>query len=368
MCCYRLKQAKIEVLQCLEGISTPELLESDSAFMFVWQHLSILFVVRKKTRCFLMHLLTLDAFSTAFPLYKKKKRKEKKKKKKEKRKKPNPQVSLGEYSLVFFTVEDELTDLKQDSDLPIIPNYLANPPFPYVYNTSSTSIPDPTLNGNLSHLEPQDTNSPSAPDSASYRRAGAPLQPGNGAPEAPPNGDVPPLPRGCAGPSYPNPVLQRAPPYQGSVSWGRSRSPAGSNQSLPQQGNSSCVGPVPAFQPIFFTGAFPLNMQELVLKVRIQTPNLRENDFIEIELDRQELTYKELLRVSCRELGVNPEHVQKIRKLPNTMLRKDKDVARLQDFQELELVLTVSDKNLLFRVSTLSEQSGYNKKASELTY
>lgn len=59
-----------------------------------------------------------------------------------------------------------------------------------------------------------------------------------------------------------------------------------------------------------------------MLKVRIQTPNLRENDFIEIELDRQELTYKELLRVSCRELGVNPEHVQKIRKLPNTVLRK----------------------------------------------
>lgn len=59
-----------------------------------------------------------------------------------------------------------------------------------------------------------------------------------------------------------------------------------------------------------------------MLKVRIQNPNLRENDFIEIELDRQELTYKELLRVSCRELGVNPEHIQKIRKLPNTMLRK----------------------------------------------
>ncbi|NXK03284.1 ANR40 protein, partial [Herpetotheres cachinnans] len=107
---------------------------------------------------------------------------------------------------------------------------------------------------------------------------------------------------------------------------------------------------------------------ELVLKVRIQNPNLRENDFIEIELDRQELTYKELLRVSCCELGVNPEHVQKIRKLPNTMLRKDKDVARLQDFQELELVLTVSDTHLLFRVPTLSERSGYNKKASELTY
>lgn len=59
-----------------------------------------------------------------------------------------------------------------------------------------------------------------------------------------------------------------------------------------------------------------------MLKVRIQNPSLKENDFIEIELDRQELTYKELLRVSCHELGVNPEHVQKIRKLPNTMLRK----------------------------------------------
>lgn len=161
--------------------------------------------------------------------------------------------------MFFFTVEDEFTDLKQDSDLPIIPNYLANPPFPYVYNTSSTSIPDPTLNGNLSHLEPQHTNSPSVPDSDTYRRA--PLQSGNAAPEVPPNGDVPLLPRGSAGQSHPNPVLQRAPAYQGSVSWGRSPSPAGSNQSLPQQGNSSCMGAMPAFQPVFFTGAFPLNMQ-----------------------------------------------------------------------------------------------------------
>lgn len=191
-----------------------------------------------------MHLLTRDAFSTAFPLCKKQGLKKK------------PQVSLGECCFIFFTVEDELTDLKQDSDLPIIPNYLANPPFPYVYNTSSTSLPDPTLNGSLSHLEPQDTNSPSVPDSDTYRRARAPSQP-----EAPPNGDVPAPPRGSAGPSHPNPVLQRAPAYQASVSWGRSPSPAGSNSSLPQQGSSSCTGPVPAFQPIFFTGAFPLNMQ-----------------------------------------------------------------------------------------------------------
>ncbi|XP_074016198.1 ankyrin repeat domain-containing protein 40 [Numenius arquata] len=271
---------------------------------------------------------------------------------------PAQLTSKREIRKMLGVEDDELSDLTKDSDLPIIPNYLANPPFPYVYNTMSNSLPDPSLNGSISHSEPQDTDSTSFLDAE--RCPCAASQRGTAAPEAAGKGDMPSLPPRVT------PVLQRGPLYPGSVSWSRGPpSPAGSNQPLPQQEN---LGPVPAFQPVFFTGAFPLNMQELVLKVRIQNPNLRENDFIEIELDRQELTYKELLRVSCRELGVNPEHVQKIRKLPNTMLRKDKDVARLQDFQELELVLTVSDKNLLFRVPSLSERSGYNKKASELTY
>jgi hypothetical protein len=65
-----------------------------------------------------------------------------------------------------------------------------------------------------------------------------------------------------------------------------------------------------------------VSLPELVLKVRIQNPNARENDFIEVELDRQELTYRSLLRVCCRELDISTEHVEKIRKLPNTMLRK----------------------------------------------
>ncbi|NWW21217.1 ANR40 protein, partial [Falcunculus frontatus] len=106
---------------------------------------------------------------------------------------------------------------------------------------------------------------------------------------------------------------------------------------------------------------------ELVLKVRVQ--NLRDSDFIEIELDRQELTYQDLLRVSCCELGVNPEQVEKIRKLPNTLVRKDKDVARLQDFQELELVLVRSESSP-FRsaAAVLMEQPCYNSRASRLTY
>ncbi|NXX85345.1 ANR40 protein, partial [Urocolius indicus] len=104
---------------------------------------------------------------------------------------------------------------------------------------------------------------------------------------------------------------------------------------------------------------------ELVLKVRVQ--NLRDNDFIEIELDRQELTYQDLLRVSCCELGVNPEQVEKIRKLPNTLVRKDKDVARLQDFQELELVLVQSSSSP-FSQSALAEQPCSNSRAAKLTY
>lgn len=77
-------------------------------------------------------------------------------------------------------------------------------------------------------------------------------------------------------------------------------------------------------QNILLEGEMPLCSfsAELVLKVRIQNPNARENDFIEVELDRQELTYRSLLRVCCRELDISAEHVEKIRKLPNTMLRK----------------------------------------------
>uniref|UniRef100_A0A7N5JW82 ANKRD40 C-terminal like n=1 Tax=Ailuropoda melanoleuca TaxID=9646 RepID=A0A7N5JW82_AILME len=54
--------------------------------------------------------------------------------------------------------------------------------------------------------------------------------------------------------------------------------------------------------------------------VRIQSP--RENDFIEVELNRGELNYQNLLEVSCSELGIEPEQVKTIRKLPNTLLRK----------------------------------------------
>ncbi|XP_049775088.1 ankyrin repeat domain-containing protein 40-like isoform X1 [Schistocerca cancellata] len=76
---------------------------------------------------------------------------------------------------------------------------------------------------------------------------------------------------------------------------------------------------------------------ELVLKARVA--NSGELDFIEIELPHSELTYNKLLRVCCDELGVNATQVLRLRKLPDTVLRKDKDIRRLKDFQEIEVVV-----------------------------
>nr|XP_056704500.1 ankyrin repeat domain-containing protein 40-like [Euleptes europaea] len=138
---------------------------------------------------------------------------------------------------------------------------------------------------------------------------------------------------------------------------------ATSTQHSPQQAKSSCMDNALPWQPLLLTGTFPSDMQELVLKVRVQ--NTKENDFIEIELNRHELTYPELLRVSCCELDINPKQVQTIRKLPNTLVRKDKDVARLQDYQELELVLGGKYQP---SAATLTEKPCYNNKAASLTY
>ncbi|XP_038613321.1 ankyrin repeat domain-containing protein 40 [Tachyglossus aculeatus] len=275
-------------------------------------------------------------------------------------------------------VEDTETaatlELKRESELPFIPSYLANPPFPFTYTAASASPEGATAqiqSGGPSASPPAGAEIP-RPGAFPGTRASLPLAQ-NGAvptpsvsPTAPPTPSTPPVPQRMPESTKPSPGCQ---PLSGHTC--PLFSPIPPKPPVPMEShNGPSVGPPPTFQPFFFTGTFPFNVQELVLKVRIQNPSLRENDFIEIELDRQELTYQELLRVSCRELGVSPEHVEKIRKLPNTLLRKDKDVARLQDFQELELVLTLSDSNFLLRnaASTLTERPCYNRRASKLTY
>jgi hypothetical protein len=77
--------------------------------------------------------------------------------------------------------------------------------------------------------------------------------------------------------------------------------------------------------------------------IKLRVANSEERDFIEVELDKNSLSFDRLLSVCCQELGVQKGQVFKVRKLPNTIVRKDKDVARLTDFQELEIVLNNSE-------------------------
>ncbi|XP_043483883.1 ankyrin repeat domain-containing protein 40-like [Leptopilina heterotoma] len=75
---------------------------------------------------------------------------------------------------------------------------------------------------------------------------------------------------------------------------------------------------------------------ELVLKVRLA--NIQDADFIEIDLPKTCLTFQALLDVCCQELNIDESRVVKLRKLPNTKIRRDKDVERLENFQEIEVV------------------------------
>ncbi|KAM9222359.1 ankyrin repeat domain-containing protein 40-like [Leptosomus discolor] len=253
----------------------------------------------------------------------------------------------------------------KDLNLPIVANYLANPPFPYVYTEEAVPASLAESQHESASTSPA-SQGDASPCSSAGRAEGVRTPPSCPSEDDSPARDaVEPLPVPPAAVAAPEPEAPHGPAARPP---GRGLSPpAAPEQAVPLQTDTSPTGPAPTFQPFFFTGTFPYNMQELVLKVRVQ--NLRDNDFIEIELDRQELTYQDLLRVSCCELGINPEQVEKIRKLPNTLVRKDKDVARLQDFQELELVLVKSDSSP-FRnaASTLTERPCYNSRASKLTY
>lgn len=73
----------------------------------------------------------------------------------------------------------------------------------------------------------------------------------------------------------------------------------------------------------------------LVIKCRIAGGE--DNDFIEVEVAPP--TFFNLLHSCCEELQINDDSVYKLRKLPNVVIRNDKDVGRLVPYQEIELVL-----------------------------
>lgn len=84
--------------------------------------------------------------------------------------------------------------------------------------------------------------------------------------------------------------------------------------------------------------------RELVFKLRIAYST--DTDFIEVEIEKSELNYQQFLVICCSELGLNSKYVERLRKLPNTRLRKDRDIQRLKDFEEIEVVLVGSKPKL----------------------
>lgn len=80
----------------------------------------------------------------------------------------------------------------------------------------------------------------------------------------------------------------------------------------------------------------------MVLCVRLSNVSKIYNQFLEVEINRQDApTLSQLIKILCDALGmgIQPEQVRNIRKLPQTILNTDADVLRLTDYQALEIVL-----------------------------
>jgi len=77
--------------------------------------------------------------------------------------------------------------------------------------------------------------------------------------------------------------------------------------------------------------------QEVILKIRVA--GSADPDYVELELPREAMTLEYLTVAACEELAVGADQIERVRKMPNTRLRRDREVARLTDYQEIELVL-----------------------------
>lgn len=92
--------------------------------------------------------------------------------------------------------------------------------------------------------------------------------------------------------------------------------------------------PSPSLHP---TPSPSLHTVTASLLVKIRVNGSGETDFYEVEVPS--LTYESLLKACADEIEVETSQVAKIRKLPNILIRRDKDVQRLKEGQELEVVL-----------------------------
>ena len=80
-----------------------------------------------------------------------------------------------------------------------------------------------------------------------------------------------------------------------------------------------------------------------MIKLRKQVEDEADEDFVEVVVDQASISYRQLLTKCCKEMGVQEKKVLKLRKLPNTVIRSSQDVGRLQNYDELELVVSTGN-------------------------
>ncbi|CAF0909956.1 unnamed protein product [Brachionus calyciflorus] len=79
-----------------------------------------------------------------------------------------------------------------------------------------------------------------------------------------------------------------------------------------------------------------------IITIRVRSNS--DKDFIEFDIDRQNLEFAEFKLLCQRELEVDENYkVYKIRKLPNILIRNTNDIRRLKNEQEIEFVFSPND-------------------------
>ena len=97
-----------------------------------------------------------------------------------------------------------------------------------------------------------------------------------------------------------------------------------------------------------FEAAWPLNWQITLLSSEdfvyflLRHEEILCHSFCVIILVWRMIFIFSFQNLMCQELGVNSDTVERIRKLPDTKLRRDVEVRRLEDYAKLELVLNSS--------------------------
>lgn len=82
--------------------------------------------------------------------------------------------------------------------------------------------------------------------------------------------------------------------------------------------------------------------EEITVKLR----DADELDFIEIDLDKESTSFEQFKQLILTELEYDSQckEILKIRKLPNVLIRNTKDIKRLQENQEIEVIFKSTNK------------------------